>query len=108
MPAPGVRLQAGIADTEIGAKYRFVHQAKDGWLPDIGYFPKVELPTAGRRFGSGRVGVSLPVWEQKDISNWSLFGGGGWTLNPGAENRNYAFGGLAVTRQVIKSLSMGG
>ena len=105
---PGNRAHVGVADTELGAKYRFVHQSKGSWLPDIGLFPKLELPTANQRFGSGRVGVSIPVWGQKDIGKWSLFGGGGWTLNPGAGNRNYGFGGLAVTRSVTSRLSIGG
>ena len=105
--APGSGTHIGIADTEIGAKYRFLHQAKGSWLPDVGLFPKLELPTAGRRFGSNRVGVSVPVWAQKDLGRWSLFGGGGWTLNPGVGNRNYGFGGLALTRSVTKRLSVG-
>ncbi len=105
---PGLRTHVGVADTELGAKYRFVHQAKGSWRPDISLFPKLELPTAGRRFGSGRVGVSIPVWAQKDQGKWSLFGGGGWTLNPGAGNRNYGFGGLALTRAVSNRLSLGG
>lgn len=105
---PGLRAHVGVADAEIGAKYRFLHQTKDSWLPDVGLFPKLELPTAGRRFGSGRVGVSVPVWAQKDLGKWSLFGGGGWTLNPGAGNRNYGFGGLALTRSVTNRLSIGG
>ena len=105
---PGVRTHVGVADTEVGAKYRFLHETKGTWLPDVGLFPKLELPTAGRRFGSGRVGVSVPMWAQKDLGKWSLFGGGGWTLNPGAGNRNYGFGGLALTRSVTNRLSLGG
>lgn len=58
---PGLRTHVDVADTEVGAKYRFVHQSKGSWLPDISLFPKLELPTAGRRFGSGRVGASIPV-----------------------------------------------
>jgi len=99
---------AGLADTELGAKYRFLHQQDGSWMPDVSLFPKVELPTADRRFGSGKLGFSIPLWAQKDIGPWSVFGGGGWTLNPGAGNRDYGFGGIAVTRQVAKTLSLGG
>lgn len=98
----------GVADTELGAKYRFLHQREGSWMPDVGLFPKIELPTAGRRFGSGRVGFSVPLWLQKDVGAWSLFGGGGWTYNPGAGGRNYSFGGLALTRSVTKAFSIGG
>ena len=42
------------------------------------------------------------------MGKWSLFGDGGWTLNPGAGNRNYGFGGLALTRSVMRRLCIGG
>lgn len=105
---PGSPAHVGVADTEIGAKYRFLHQRDGSWMPDVALFPKVDLPTAGRRFGRGRVGFSVPLWIQKDLGPWSLFGGGGWTYNPGADSRNYTFGGVALTRQATKRLAVGG
>ena len=104
----GHAAQTGLADTELGAKYRFLHQRDGSWMPDVSLFPKIEVPTADHRFGSGKVGFSIPLWAQKDIGPWSVFGGGGWSLNPGAGNRNYGFGGIALTRQVAKALSLGG
>ena len=103
----GAPAAAGLADLELGAKYRFMHQRDGSWTPDVALFPKIELPTAGRRFGPGRVGCSIPVWAQKDFGAWSVFGGGGWTLNPGTGNRNFGFGGVAVTRGVMKTLTIG-
>lgn len=76
-------------------------------MPDVSVFPKLELPTAGRRFGSGQIGVQVPIWAQKDIGRWSLFGGGGYQINPGAGNRNFGFGGVALTRAVARNLSVG-
>lgn len=104
----GAPARIGVADTELGAKYRFLRQRGGSWIPDVGIFPKIELPTAGKSFGAGKVGLVIPLWAQKDFGPWSLFGGGGWALNPGAGNRNYSFGGVAVTRQVMKTLSLGG
>ncbi|NIJ08506.1 hypothetical protein FHS31_002123 [Sphingomonas vulcanisoli] len=104
----GAGARIGIADTELGAKYRFLHQAAGSDLPDVGLFPKIDLPTGGKRFGSGRVGFSIPLWAQKDFGPWSVFGGGGWTYNPGAGNRSYSFEGAALTRQITKRLSLGG
>ncbi len=104
----GAPAHVGVADTELGVKYRFLHQSDGSWMPDVSLFPKLDLPTAGKRFGSGRVGFSLPLWAQKDMGPWSLFGGGGWTYNRGAENRDYAFGGIALTRSVTKTVSIGG
>lgn len=103
----GTPAAAGLADLELGAKYRFLHQSEGSWTPDVALFPKIELPTADRRFGSGKVGFSIPLWAQRDFGGWSVFGGGGWTLNPGAGNRNYGFGGVAVTRQMAKTVSLG-
>ena len=103
----GVPAAIGLADLELGAKYRFLHQSDGRWVPDVALFPKIELPTAERRFGSGKIGLSIPFWAQKDFGAWSVFGGGGWTLNPGAGNRDYGFGGLAVTRQVARTVSLG-
>lgn len=104
----GDRSHTGLADTEVGGKYRFLHQQPGSWMPDVSLFPKILLPTADHRFGSGKVGLTLPIWAQKDFGAWSLFGGGGWTLNPGADNRDYGYGGIALTRQVTRTLSLGG
>ena len=104
----GESSHVGIADTELGVKYRFLRQHEGSWLPDVAFFPKIDLPTAGERFGSGKLGAILPLWAQKDFGPWSLFGGGGWTLNPGAGNRDYGFAGIALTRRVTERLSLGG
>jgi hypothetical protein len=49
----------------------------------------------------------LPVWAQKDAGPWSVFGGGGYAINPGAGNRNFWTGGVAVSRQVSERLLVG-
>ena len=56
--------------------------------------------TRDRRFGTGRVRLLLPMWAQKDFGPWSLFGGGGYMINPGAGNRDFWQSGVALTRQV--------
>lgn len=58
---------SGFGDIEIGFKYRFLHQHDGSWVPDVGFFPKLDLPTAGKRFGSRRVGAQLPLWAEKDF-----------------------------------------
>ncbi|MGN6496384.1 MAG: hypothetical protein ACTHK5_03465, partial [Tsuneonella sp.] len=64
------------------------------------FFPGMTLPTARRGLGAGRVTALLPVWVQKDAGKWSVFGGGGYAINPGAGNRDYWTGGVAVTCSV--------
>ncbi len=95
----------GFGDVEIGLKYRFFHDEAAGLA--FAVFPRVILPTAKARFGSGRTGVLLPLWGQKDIGRWSIFGGGGYSVNPGAGNRDFVQSGLAVTRIVSNRLSVG-
>ncbi len=118
--APGVQLtatlpldythrrgtQVGIGDAEIGVKYRFLHRESAGLA--IAVFPRIILPTAGKRFGSGRVALLLPLWGQQDFGPWSLFGGGGYAINPGSGNRNFWQGGVALSREMSSRLSLGG
>ena len=57
--------------------------------------------------GAGHVTALLPVWAQKDFGPWSVFGGGGYAINPGTGNRNYWTGGVAFTRAVSQRLTLG-
>ncbi len=70
-------------------------------------FPGLTLPTASQGLGAAKVTALLPVWAQKDAGPWSVFGGGGYAINPGAGNRNYWTGGLAVARTFSKRLFAG-
>lgn len=95
----------GAADLELSAKYRLYHDEAHG--VQIAVFPGITLPTASNGVGAGRVTALLPVWAQKDIGSWSVFGGGGYSINPGEGNRNYWTGGLAVTRQFGDRVMLG-
>jgi hypothetical protein len=92
-------------DLEVSAKYRFYHDEDAGL--QIAFFPGVTLPTAGNGMGAGRVTALLPVWAQKDFGDWSVFGGGGYTINPGAGNRDYWTAGAALTRRFRERLVVG-
>ena len=95
----------GAGDVELGVKYRLLNDEQAGF--SVAIFPRVILPTASHGFGTGRLRLLLPVWAQKDFGPWSLFGGGGYTINPGAGNRDYWQSGLALTRTVTPRLSLG-
>src|SRR5262249_12621653 len=71
----------GMGQVQLALKYRFLHPAEGSSLPDVAVYPQVILPTGP--FSNGRASFVLPVWAQKDIGPWSLFGGGGYTWNPG-------------------------
>ena len=111
--APGVQLTLGLpiayshdragwrwgaGDLEASVKYRFYEDEAAGF--QIAAFPGVTLPTATRGLGAGKVTAFLPVWAQKDSGPWSVFGGGGYAVNPGSGNRDYWTGGVAVTRKL--------
>ena len=95
----------GRGDLEASAKYRFYHS--EAAALSIAAFPGVTIPTAGRGLGAGKVTAFLPVWVQKDIRGWSVFGGGGYAINPGSGNRDYWMGGVAVTRTFSKRFLLG-
>jgi len=102
----GPGAHTGIGDVELGVKYRFYHDDRGGF--SIAAFPRLILPSSGKRYGSGKTAMLLPLWAQKDIGKWSLFGGGGYTLNPGAGSRNYWQAAGAVTCALSSRLSVGG
>ena len=95
--------RGGAGDIEASMKYRLYDRAG----LQIAVYPGITLPTASHGLGAGRVTGLLPVWAQKDMGSWSVFGGGGYALNPGPGNRNYWTGGLTVTRQVNDRLLIG-
>ena len=47
----------GYGDTEIGFKYRFIDEEKEGSRPQIGIFPMVELPTLTKSSGLSDAGT---------------------------------------------------
>ncbi len=97
----------GYGDTELGFKYRFVHETDA--LPQIGIFPLVELPSGSHAedLGNGRAQVFIPVWLQKKFGDWTTYGGGGYWINPGEGNRNYWYAGWLLQRKLTNAFSAG-
>ncbi|MFM5923372.1 MAG: hypothetical protein ACKOPG_04210 [Novosphingobium sp.] len=95
----------GAGDLDISAKYRFIHDEDAGI--SVAVFPGMTLPTASNGTGVGRVTGLLPVWAQKDFGEWSVFGGGGYAINPGPGNRDYWTGGIALSRSFGDSVLIG-
>jgi hypothetical protein len=96
---------AGFGNVEIAAKYRFLHQQDFG--VDVAVFPRILLASPS---GAGEQHASflLPLWLQKDWGSWSAFGGGGCELNRGGGSKDFCIAGLAITRQVLPNLQIGG
>jgi hypothetical protein len=103
--SPGDHWRAGRGDAQLGAKYRFLNDGEKGWQAAV--FPRVILPTSAKGLGGNRVRMLLPLWVQKDMGKTSLFGGGGFEINPGPGNKGFWQAGIAVTRDFTGKLSLG-
>ena len=95
--------RSGTGDVEIGVKYRFVNIPDEGI--SVAIFPRVFLPTSK---ASTRTRILLPVWAQKDMGKTSLFGGGGYEINPGPGNRNFWLASAAATHAFSDAVTIGG
>ncbi len=92
--------RAGTGDVEIGVKYRFFHDEQRGLSAAI--FPRVILPTSSLA-ANGKTRVLLPLWIGKDFAGGtSLFGGGGYKINPGRGNRDFWEAAVALTHDLDK------
>jgi hypothetical protein len=99
-------LRTGTGMIELAAKYKFLHQDGNGWLPDVSVFPRFLIPTQ-HNFGYDRTNFFLPIWAGKDFGPWSVFGGGGYELNPGPAARDFWQGGIAIDRTINERLQLG-
>jgi hypothetical protein len=97
----------GAGDLELGAKYRFIQETN--WMPQIGVFPLLELPTGSERnnLGNGHPQAFLPLWIQKSWGSWTAYGGGGYGLNSFSGRENWAFAGGVLQKQVWTNVLMG-
>jgi len=97
--------RGGTGDVELGVKYRFLNDEKNGLSAAI--FPRVILPTANRSPGE-RTRIMLRLWLGKDFpGGTSLFGGGGFEFNPGPGNRDFWQTTVAVTHDLNKTVAVG-
>ncbi len=89
-PNPGAG-GLGIVWAPLGAgvKYRFIEEDEDGWRPQVAFFPSIAIPV-GSAAHSSPVTELFPIWMQKSFGpDWTMFGGGGFTNNPGTDNRDF-------------------
>lgn len=99
----------GPGDIELGMKYRFIQEDTNSWVPQVGTFPLVEVPTGNtdKGLGYGSYQFYIPVWIQKTIGKWTTYGGGGYWINEGTGNKNSGFIGWMAQYQFIKQVSVG-
>ncbi len=104
-PGPG-SMGMLFAPVGLGMKYRFIEEDGEGWRPQVAFFPQVQVPVGS---ASRNIPMTefLPLWAQKSFGRWTAFGGGGFTVNPGAGNRDFLLFGGALLRQVGDRLQLG-
>jgi hypothetical protein len=97
----------GEGDIALAVKYRFLQET--GNLPQAAFYPQLNLPAGSesKGLGTGHLGAFLPLWLQKSFGDWTYFGGGGYTINPGPGNENWGTVGVAAQRQVTKTFALG-
>lgn len=100
----------GIDDTEVGIKYRFLSIENGATSFMAGIYPMLQLPTGDRALGAtrGKLQSFLPLWAQFSHSGWTLYGGVGYRINQGLDNRNSVFTGATTLYQLSPGLQLGG
>ncbi len=100
----------GIDDTEVGVKYRFLNWEQGDSSIMVGIYPMLQMSTGDRKLGPnrGKKQLFLPLWMQGSTEKWTIYGGTGYRINPGAGNKNSVFIGTSALYQVTKSLQLGG
>jgi hypothetical protein len=97
----------GYAETEFGVKFRFIQETDNS--PQIGTFPVLEIPTVkNSEFSNGRTKIYIPVWLQKSWGKLTTYGGAGYWINPGTNNKNWIFSGWEVQYDFSKFITLGG
>ena len=103
--AGGEGWQSGFGDIEVNTKIKLLQQEKAGLT--LAIEPTMTLPTAKHGFGAGKVSAFFPIWLQRDIGKWSVYGGGGYHVNPGVDARNNWTGSVVATHEVSDKLMLG-
>ncbi|HUN74638.1 MAG TPA: hypothetical protein VMU40_08995 [Steroidobacteraceae bacterium] len=98
----------GLLDTELGVKYRFIQQRT--YIPEVGTFPMVELPTGSysRGLGVGKTWYKLPIWIQKDSGPWTTYGGAGYQVVHEVDYKSFAYAGWLLQRDIGEKWTLGG
>ncbi len=97
--------RSGADDIKASVKYRFFNDEAE--RVQIAVFPGMSIPTGSNGFGAGHVTGFVPIWAQKEIGKWVMFGGGGYALNPGSGNRDYWVGAFNLSRKFSEKLLVG-
>jgi hypothetical protein len=98
----------GYTDMELGAKIAFMKESK--YIPQIGTFTMLEMPTGNydKGLGVGKVWYKVPLWLQKNFGHWLLDGGAGEVIVPQTQYRNFPYGAFLLKYAFGQRLELGG
>lgn len=97
--------ESGTGHVELGVKYRFFKHERSHF--SAAFFPKAILPTSSLAHHE-KARFQLPIWMGKDFAGGaSLFGGGGYNVNPNHGKKNSWQAGVTFTQAVSKKFSLG-
>ena len=104
---PHQRTEFGYGNTEFGVKYCFISETEN--RPQIGIFPILQIPTIqNREFSNGKTQIFIPVWAQKSWGKLTTYGGAGYGINPGINNKNWLFTGWEIQYDFSPRFMLGG
>ncbi len=99
-------INVGYSYTEFGVKYRFIQETKSS--PQLGTFPIIEIPTIrNNNFGNNWTQIFIPLWLQKTWGKLTTYGGGGYWVNPGTNNKNWIFAGWEIQYDISDVVTLG-
>jgi hypothetical protein len=76
---------------------------------NLGVFPIIEIPTIKNKdFSNGKTQIYLPVWAQKSWGKLTTYGGVGYWINPGTNNKNWIFSGWELQYDISLHFTLGG
>jgi hypothetical protein len=98
----------GYGDMEVGAKIRFIQEGD--WVPQIGTYPMLEVPTGSeaKGLGNGSAQLFVPIWIQKSFGEWTTYGGPGYWIDLGRRDQRWWFVGWELQRRMARALTIGG
>ena len=103
----GGAMRRGYGDTTLGLKYQLQEEAAD--RPLVSVVPRVNFATgdAGRGLGNGASQIFVGVAAQKRFGEYMGYGSVGYWVNHGAGNRDYAFAGVVMQRDLGSHWTLG-
>ncbi|MDE1943216.1 MAG: hypothetical protein KGI47_08735 [Betaproteobacteria bacterium] len=100
----------GAGNTEVGAKIRLTPAtaSEEDWMVSVYPLHELSSGNAERMLGPGAGSTYLPLWVQTTRGRWTLYGGGGYWINPGAGRSNAWASGWVLLYRVNDRLQLGG